>query len=414
MKRYAFILPIIPLAGVFFLFRETIVKSPPPPDPLLTSQVVNTALPQEQSAARTIETVSQATIVEAQALSPAASGGAENQTTTRTFYVAPQGNDSRNGISSENALKTIQKALSLAMPGDTIILSDGTYLQDFVSIRNGTKDAPITIKGSASAIVKGAGKDRVIEINHDYIALDGFTVDGLHGSPKKKKGFRDKLIYVIGKEKRNGVTGMRIQNMTIKNAGGECIRLRYFASGNEISYNTITNCGVHDFAFKAGGKNGEGVYIGTAPEQLKDKKNPTTDPDQCTNNWIHHNTFNTQGNECVDIKEASAGNIVEHNSCTGQKDPESGGMDSRGNANIFRNNEIFGNKGSGIRLGGDSKKDGVQNVVTENNIRDNKAGGIKLMRAPQAKICGNNLENNPKGEFVGKEGSKAKQADVCF
>ena len=93
--------------------------------------------------------------------------------------------------------------------------------------------------------------------------------------------------------------------MIIQNAGGECIRLRYFAQENEISYNTIKIV-AYMILFKWKGKNGEGIYVGTAPEQLDDSKNPTDDRDKSNNNWIHHNSIDTQGNECVDIKERSS------------------------------------------------------------------------------------------------------------
>lgn len=338
---------------------------------------------------------------------------AETEIPRPNYFVSPAGSDSASGRSAENAFKTIQKAIDSAQPGEMISLADGEYFQDFVSRRNGEKEAPITVSGTAKAIVKGAGKDRVIEINHDYLTLDGFTVDGLGGNPKKAGGYRDKLIYVQGKEKLSGVTGLLITKMTIKNAGGECVRLRYFSQGNEISYNTIGPCGVHDFAFDGDGKNGEGVYIGTAPEQLKDGKNPTSDVDQSNKNRIHHNTFNTQGNECVDIKEGSSENIVEYNQCTGQKDPESGGMDSRGNNNIFRNNEIYGCSGAGVRLGGDTSKYGIGNSVYGNIIRANEAGGIKIMRKTQAQICGNTFSDNGKDILVGKYDSGADPDAKC-
>src|SRR5262245_36933233 len=96
-----------------------------------------------------------------------------------SYYVSPSGNDSNNGSSASSPFKTIQKGLDVAQPGDTIILADGVYLQDAVSRRNGTADAPITLKGSAAAVVKGGGAARIIEINHDYMTLDGFTIDGL-------------------------------------------------------------------------------------------------------------------------------------------------------------------------------------------------------------------------------------------
>jgi len=328
------------------------------------------------------------------------------------YYVSPSGSDSADGLSEVKAFKSIQKAIDLAQSGETINLTKGTYLQDFVSKRNGNIDAPIIIKGTAESIVKGGGKGRVIEINHDHIVLDGFTVDGFFDSAKKVESYRDKLIYALGKEKKDGVTGFKIKNMNIKNAGGECIRLRYFATKNEIVNNVITNCGVVDFKFDGGGKNGEGIYIGTAPEQLKDGKNPTTDPDQSNENWIHDNVIDTQGNECVDIKESSSGNIVERNKCTGQKDTESAGLDARGNGNIFRNNQIFGCLGAGVRLGGDEKSDGINNIVSANNIYDNKNGGVKVMRSPQT-ICGNTVTNCGKGICVGDFSKKFDPIIKC-
>ena len=330
-----------------------------------------------------------------------------------TYYVSPQGADSNRGTSADAPLKTIQQALRFAQPGDTITLAPGDYFQDVTSERNGTPEAPITITGPANAVVKGAGNARIVQITHDYLTLKGFTIDGLHGNAGSRDGYRDKLLYAIGAEQRAGVAGMRVLNMTFRNAGGECLRLRYFAQQNEIASSTFQNCGVHDFRFSAGGKNGEAIYIGTAPEQLKDGKNPTADPDQSNGNWIHHNTFDTQGNECVDIKEAATRNIIEHNTCTGQKDPESGGFDSRGSGNTFRNNTSYGNIGAGIRLGGDTSGDGTNNDVYANTIRDNKAGGIKFQRTPQRVICGNTMSGNSGGDAVGSYASSYRPAAAC-
>ena len=320
------------------------------------------------------------------------------------LFVSPNGNDLNTG-NSNNPFQTIQQAIDKAKAGDTIALAPGTYKQDFVSRTDGTEDKPITITGSDKAVIKGAGKARIVEINHDYLVLNGFSIDGLHGSSKSSKGYRDKLIYVQGKGERSGVVGLKILNMRLSNAGGECVRLRYFAQNNEIAFNNILNCGVADFKFNGGGKNGEGVYVGTAPEQLNDGKNPTSDRDDSRNNWIHHNTIDTQGNECVDIKEGASFNIVENNYCTGQLDPDSGGLDARGNSNIFRYNQVFGNRGAGVRLGGDTSSDGSNNNVYGNNIYDNASGGIKFQAKSQGQICENVMKNNLGGNAVGTFGS---------
>lgn len=346
-------------------------------------------------------------------LVPFATRSSQASAATMQYYINPAGNDASDGRTTSSPFRTIQKAVDLAQPGDVINLAPGSYLQDVISRRSGTPSAPITLTGPASAVVKGGGNARIIEINHDNITLDGFTLDGLWAAPTSTSGYRDKLLYVLGKAPLDGVNGLRVLNMTFKNAGGECVRLRYFAQRNEIARSTFLNCGINDFRFKAGGKNGEGIYIGTAPEQIGDGKNPTTDPDQSSNNWIHHNSFNTQGNECVDIKEASSGNIIEYNSCTGQQDPNSGGFDSRGNGNIFRNNESYGNIGAALRLGGDTATTGIGNEVYLNSFHDNRAGGIAFQRAPQGKLCGNIMSNNVGGNAVGAYGARFNPLAAC-
>lgn len=330
----------------------------------------------------------------------------------RTYFVSPNGMDISDGTESK-PLKTIQKAIDMALPSETIYLLPGEYFQDVISKRNGTSSAPITLTGTRDAIVKGGGKDRVIEINHSYIILSGFTIDGAYGNIESPSGYRDKLIYGLGKEKSGGVTGLKIVNMKIKNAGGECIRLRYFAKRNEIGNSEISNCGVYDFRFGDGGKNGEGVYIGTAPEQLTDGKNPTSDTDKSMENWIHHNTFDTQGNECVDIKEGSENNIIEYNDCTGQKDIESGGFDLRGSSNIIRYNKSYKNLGAGVRLGGDMEYDGILNSVYGNEIVENGSGGVKIQRIPQDSICGNTMRHNGLGEATGSYAPKFNPRAIC-
>ena len=329
-----------------------------------------------------------------------------------TYHVSPLGDDQSPG-SREKPLATIQKAVDLAGAGATVQLGEGTYRQDVRTRRNGTMGAPITISGPPTAVVQGAGAGRVFEVNHDHHVLQGFTIDGLHGPPVDASGYRDKLLFVQGKQKRSGVTGLRVLDMTIENAGGECVRFRYFAQRNEIAGTTITNCGVFDFRFGGGGKNGEGIYIGTAPEQTGDGKNPTDDPDQSNDNLIHDNRVDTQGNECVDIKEGATGNVVERNSCTGQLDPDSGGLDARGNDNVFRDNLVEGNEGAGIRLGGDETDDGTGNHVYGNTIRRNEGGGIKFMRVPQGQVCGNVMSANARGSSVGEYGERFDPTARC-
>jgi hypothetical protein len=330
----------------------------------------------------------------------------EEDLDVKIIYVSPNGSGKKNGTSVKNAFSSIQQALDKVEPGEKIELASGEYFEDLVTKKHGTKEKPIMLFGQKEAVIKGSGKsERIFQIFHDYYILDGFTMDGFAGGKQKAKNYRDKLLYVHGQKEPYGQTkrgpkGLEIANMTFKNAGGECIRLRYYVTEANIHHNEITDCGFYDFVFDKGGKNGEGIYIGTSSEQWDDDKNPTDGPDKSNNNHIHHNIFNTQGNECVEVKEGSTGNIIEYNSCTGSKDKEAAGMASRGNNNIFRYNKIFGNKGCGIRFGGhkeEGEKYGIGNDAYENTIYDNDNCGIKFMQKNQGKVCGNIFEG-PNGQ----------------
>jgi hypothetical protein len=270
----------------------------------------------------------------------------------------------------------ISDKLKALQPGDTLTIHEGTYNEYLTTSVNGTVEKPITIKGEGNVILRGSGDNgRLFQLFHDHYIIEGIKFTNA-----------DKLLYA--QEADNSI----IRNNEFYQGYGECVRLKYLSSGNVFENNLVHDCGVGSFVQKDGDKNGEGVYIGTASEQLY--KNPTKVRDESNDNIIRNNTFNTQGNECIDIKEAATGNIVEGNSCTGQKDTESGGMDSRGSGNTFRNNKIYGNLGAGIRFGGDKSSDGVNNNAYGNTITDNKGYAIKAMRWPQGKICGNTHSGN--------------------
>lgn len=332
------------------------------------------------------------------------------------YYVHPQGDNDNAGTSLAHPFRSIQRALQLAQPGDTIHLLPGHYYQDVYTVRDGAPDKPITIVGTRQAVVHGLTSNRIFQVHHDYISLIGFTIDGLrrNAEPNRMGAFREKLLYVIGYDARDGVNNLRVLNMTFRNAGEECLRLKYFAHHNEIAWSTFHDCGIWDFVFHAHGVVGEAVYIGTSSKQWD--INLTIEPDITAHNWVHHNVIDTQGNECVEAKEGTQHNIIEYNICTGQKDPNSGGIVSRGKANIIRYNEIHGNIGAGIRLGGhlvDGVQYGVENEVYGNLIYNNQAGGIKILVDGQGQICSNWLWDNAMGDTSGAFGSHYDPAAPC-
>ena len=332
------------------------------------------------------------------------------------YYVDPDGDKANSGRSVSSPFRSIQQAMQLAQPGDTVHLLPGHYYQDVYTVRDGAPGKPITVTGTASAVVHGQASNRIFQVHHDYISLIGFTIDGLrrNAQPNRMGAFREKLLYVIGYDVRDGVQHLRVLNMTFRNAGEECLRLKYFARHNEIAYSSFHDCGIWDFVFHAHGVVGEAIYIGTSSKQWD--INLTIEPDITAHNWVHHNIIDTQGNECVEAKEGTEHNLIEYNICKGQKDPNSGGIVSRGEANIIRYNEIHGSVGAGVRLGGhlvDGIQYGVDNQVYGNLIAGNQAGGIKILVERQGMICGNRLWDNAAGATSGSFADSYEPARAC-
>eukprot|EP00752_Nemacystus_decipiens_P002937 g2732.t1 len=184
------------------------------------------------------------------------------------------------------------------------------------------------------------------------------------------------------------------------NFASECVHFRYFVTHSEVTGCTIQHCGIEAFEMGKGSKVGEGIYVGTALDQVDDGKAPepkirsgsadNVDADNCAYNWIHHNTFRTYGNECVEMKEGSENNLVEHNVCEQQKDPNSGCFGSRGSKNTFRWNEIAECYGAGVRVGGD-KGHGEGNNIYGNVIKNTGNGAFSVMSPNQGTVCENQI-----------------------
>ena len=128
-----------------------------------------------------------------------------------------------------------------------------------------------------------------------------------------------------------------------------------------------------------------------APEvKLRTGSADNVDADVCRYNWIHHNTFRTFGNECVDIKEGSTDNLVEYNVCEQQQDPNSGCFGSRGSGNTFRWNEITNCAGAAVRVGGEDGYGGGNNMYG-NEIKNCDKGAFSVMSANQGTVCENKI-----------------------
>ena len=74
-----------------------------------------------------------------------------------TYYVAPTGDDTAAGTEAA-PLQTLEKAGTLAQPGDTVLVKTGVYLGPTVLSCHGAKGAPITFRPAGDGPVKLQGK----------------------------------------------------------------------------------------------------------------------------------------------------------------------------------------------------------------------------------------------------------------
>ena len=337
------------------------------------------------------------------------------------LYVSPSGRDTNDGTSAAAPLATIQAALEKATPGTVVNLAPGVYHEEPTTVRDGAPGAPIAIKGPETgtdragrykAVVYGTG--RIFNIDHSWITLDGFTVDGqeqlastpfptdLRGIDAFKDSVQDRvedgrLVYVGSDENVRDVTGVTLNNMFLNGAGGECVRLRNNAHGNTISNSVVQYCGMYG---KSGNNpdraeyhNGEGIYIGTSP---KSDGQPLAGEDTSANNVVSHNVIRTFGSECFDVKENAHDNVFENNVCSGNAESvefEGSNVELRGYANVVRNNEISDSAGYTIKIQNDGREyDKGGNVVENNRLSGSAAEVFKIKSsARQGSICGNTV-----------------------
>jgi len=112
-----------------------------------------------------------------------------------TYWVATTGKDTNPGTSASPFL-TINKAVSVAAPGDIVYIKSGTYVENLVLTTSGTAAKPIIISCApgalgtvtitpSAAFVTNNPDGSVIDVNAaDYIWINGLNIEGPMGRPE--------------------------------------------------------------------------------------------------------------------------------------------------------------------------------------------------------------------------------------
>ncbi|MDY7105098.1 MAG: right-handed parallel beta-helix repeat-containing protein [Actinomycetota bacterium] len=288
-----------------------------------------------------------------------------------TLHVDDKADEDGAGT-EDDPLPSVQEALDLAGPGTLIRIEPGTYHETLRTVRDGSPEAPIRLVGD-DAKIDGDGGGRLVHIRHDHIRLENLDLG-------------DAGIVVLVE----GATDVQLRGNRVHDAAGECIRIRQESADVVVAANVVEGCGLSDFDLDDDEKNGEGIYVGTAPEQTDGERDGTA------RTVVVDNRIEAPA-ECVDVKEGAVDTLVEHNFCTGSQDPIGGGLSSRGIGTVFRANISTANDGSGIVLTGDTDADGTGTVVVDNVLVGNDGWGIKVVNGPQELLCGNRLTFNAEG-----------------
>jgi parallel beta-helix repeat protein len=164
-----------------------------------------------------------------------------------TYYVSPSGSDSNNG-SIGSPWKTIQKATSTLVAGDTVLIREGKYNETVTPKQSGTATSPIVYKAYPGE------KPEIISTTY------GISIEGTSGSPK---AYIEMNGLTITGQDPSGGTGtycsagiasyythhIRIINNTIRGFGQGGIDVGTGADYQDIEGNTIyDNCmGCNDY-----------------------------------------------------------------------------------------------------------------------------------------------------------------------
>lgn len=81
------------------------------------------------------------------------------QASDDVYHVSPQGHDNNTGLSLAAAFATLDKAVSVARAGNTILLHNGRYLEEVTLPQSGTADAPIVIRNAPGEYPVLDGRD---------------------------------------------------------------------------------------------------------------------------------------------------------------------------------------------------------------------------------------------------------------
>lgn len=128
----------------------------------------------------------------------------------RTLYVAVDGNDAASGLTRGNAWRSIGHAAAQALPGDTVMVAGGTYIEKVRVRTTGTEGRPIKFMSIPGEKVVLDGSGRRIETAFAINGKSHIEVDGFYFRDFRMDGQGNTSQRVINVNQSNHVTLRRL------------------------------------------------------------------------------------------------------------------------------------------------------------------------------------------------------------
>jgi hypothetical protein len=280
-------------------------------------------------------------------------------------------------------------ALAAAKPGYTIQLADGDYGDQFVATTPGTAANPITLVGSAEAVLhdpkfklgdtdcpSGQTGYGLWLQGANYWNLKGFTVDD------SKKGI------VL-----DGAAHVTIDGVTVHDIGYEGVHFRKSSPFGVIKNSTVYNTGLEQPGY------GEGVYIGSSNSNWSCYgTNKGKGPDASNNVQVLSNKIGPNvAAEGIDVKEGTTGGVIDGNTLdgTGEKNENSADstMDIKGDGYKITNNIAGNGFLDAIQTHNVWKKTGCGNTFSNNTLTVTNPDGYGVNATNQSQCVSSKSPN---------------------
>jgi hypothetical protein len=278
------------------------------------------------------------------------------------WYAAAGSNASdANPGTAERPVSSVAKAVSLAKPGDTVVLSPGTYSCSNVTVPDGRPDQPILLRS------EGQGKVVLTNDGSANILLLGSynTVDGIE-------------FHMVSERPRGaGISVVRKEHVIIRNC-------RFFAcqvgvSSRSAHYLSIANC---EMAYSGA----YGIHLNGSGQDVRGHWDPADENRyiEVRNCYLHDAGWNVRGTEGYGFTTNGAAEHV-----------------------VIENCQIDNNSGNGILY-----EDWTQDSTARYNvIRGSGIAAIWIDNASMSVFSNNYLEANNVAVWLSGEESSNRYLD---